>query len=162
MKKVIFILIAGTYHCFGLQAASVKTQMQNIEDTSAVRQAISKVNKLYGDAFLKSDSSLFLNAYAPDACLLPAYMPALCGEQAQLGFYRLLYKAGIRNVLFTTTNLYGLTDEYVTEEGHFETFGANNVSLGKGKYLVVWKKTSAGWKMYRDMFSSDAPPHKTA
>jgi ketosteroid isomerase-like protein len=151
MKKVIFILIAGTYHCFGLQAASVKTQMQNIEDTSAVRQAISKVNKLYGDAFLKSDSSLFLNAYAPDACLLPAYMPALC-----------VYKAGIRNVLFTTTNLYGLTDEYVTEEGHFETFGANNVSLGKGKYLVVWKKTSAGWKMYRDMFSGDAPPHKTA
>ena len=160
MKKIIFLFTAGLYLCLGIQVATSKPTTQPKTDTAEVKRALSKVNKQYGEAFAKADSSLFLNAYTADACLLPAYMPALCGEQAQLAFYRILYKAGIRNVIFTTKNLYGITDQYVTEEGSFETFSAKNLSLGKGKYLVVWKKTSAGWKMYRDMFSSDAPPSK--
>lgn len=158
MKKISFLFVAVLYLYLGRQAANAYSISQPKADTAAIKQALSKVNKQYGDAFAKGDSSLFLEVYTQDACLLPAYMPALCGEKAQLGFYRLLYKAGLRNVVFTTINLYGITDQYVTEEGVFETFGANNFSLGKGKYLVVWKKTRTGWKMYRDMFSSDTPP----
>jgi ketosteroid isomerase-like protein len=160
MKKIISLFTVGLSLCLCVQTASAKTIGHPKADTAAIKQALSKINKQYGEAFIKGDSSLFLNAYTPDACLLPAYMPALCGEKAQLGFYRLLYKAGIRNVVFTTMNIYGMTNQYVTEEGSFETFGANNVPLGKGKYLVVWKETPTGWKMYRDMFSSDAPPSR--
>jgi hypothetical protein len=28
----------------------------------------------------------------------------------------------------------------------------------RGKYLVIWKKVGADWKVTHDMFSSDAPP----
>ncbi|HEY4197840.1 MAG TPA: hypothetical protein VGM63_20005 [Mucilaginibacter sp.] len=159
MNAQISFFITALSLCTTLQGKAI-SHLPIERDTTAVRQELAKVNKRYGEAFIKGDSSLFLSAYTPDACLLPAYLPPLCGQQAQLGFYRLLYKAGIRNVVFTTKNLYGQTDRYVTEEGSFETFGPDNVSLGKGKYLVVWKKTVNGWKMYRDMFSSDAPPAK--
>ena len=27
-----------------------------------------------------------------------------------------------------------------------------------GKFLVLWKKTKNGWKMFRDSFSSNHPP----
>ena len=93
---------------------------------------------------------------------MPANSPALCGETGILTFYKFGYKAGIRNIVFTTAGLFGLTDQYVTEQGSYEMFDANNASLGKGKYLVVWKKTRDGWKMHRDMFNADAPPARSA
>ena len=141
---------------------SAKALEINKPDTAKIKAALHQVNLLYGQAFVKGDSSLFMNCYTPDACLLPANSPALCGVQGQLGFYRFAYKAGVRNIVFTTLNLYGATELYVTEEGSFEMFGANNISFGKGKYLVVWKKTADGWRMYRDMFSSNSAPKKAS
>jgi hypothetical protein len=86
---------------------------------------------------------------------MPAGSPLICGYKGQLAFYKFAYKAGVRNVVFNTLALFGITDQYVTEQGTYEMFDVNNTSIGKGKYLVVWKKLAGGWKMYRDMFSSD-------
>lgn len=124
-----------------------------------VQDEIRKIDKTYGLAFSKGDSSLFLSCYAPDACLMAANTPLLCGKNGLLAFYRAAYRMGIRNVEFNTIALYGQTDDYVTEQGSFDMFDATGTSLGKGKFLVVWKKTAEGWKMFRDMFSNDAPPH---
>ncbi|MGZ3749718.1 MAG: YybH family protein [Mucilaginibacter sp.] len=132
------------------------------QDTNAVKAALSKVNKDYGEAFIKGDSSLFLNSYALDACIMPANSPSLCGRDGELAFYKFVYKMGIRNIVFTPAGLFGLTDQYVTEQGKYEMFDANGKSLGKGKFLVLWKKTADGWKMYRDMFNSDTPPVRPA
>jgi ketosteroid isomerase-like protein len=126
-------------------------------DKDSVKAAIAGVNKIYGEAYLKGDSSLFLDCYTPDGCIMAANTPILGKRSGQLLFYKAAYKTGIRNIIFTTVELYGLTDEYVTEQGVYELFGSNGQSLGKGKYLVLWKKTAAGWKMHRDMFNGDAP-----
>ncbi len=160
MKKSPINLFGILLLMLGSLTASAKPGKINKQDTSVIKAALHKVNLSYGEAFAKGDSSLFINCYTPDACLLPANSPALCGVQAQLGFYRFAYKAGVRNIVFTTLNLYGATEQYVTEEGSFEMFGPNNVSFGKGKYLVVWKKTADGWKMYRDMFSNNSAPKR--
>jgi ketosteroid isomerase-like protein len=126
-------------------------------DVAKVKAALNSVNTNYGQAFVKGDSSLFLNSYTTDACLLPANSPAICGRQGQLAFFKFAYRSGVRNIVFNTLDVYGLTDQYVTEQGNYEMFGADNNTLGKGKYLVLWKKTTEGWKMFRDMFNSNAP-----
>ncbi|MFZ6008950.1 MAG: hypothetical protein ACOYXT_01285 [Bacteroidota bacterium] len=83
-------------------------------------------------------------------------MPAICGAEAPLEFFKEAYhKIGLRNGKFITTNVYGDGGEYVTEEGLWQSFDANNVMFDDGKFLVLWKKTSRGWKMYRDSFSSN-------
>jgi ketosteroid isomerase-like protein len=127
-------------------------------DTGQVKAALQKVNLTYGESFIKGDSSLFISCYAPDACILPANAPVICGVQGQLAFFKFGYKSGVRNIVFTTINLFGITGQYVTEQGAYEMFGAGNNSLGKGKYLVLWKKTAHSWKMFRDMFSSNGVP----
>jgi ketosteroid isomerase-like protein len=127
-------------------------------DTGSVKSSISWVNKSYGEAFAKKDSALLLNCYTADACIMAANSPILSGKTGILSFFKFAYKVGVRNVVFTTQGLFGLTDQYVTEQGNYEMFDANNTSLGKGKYLVLWMKTPDGWKMHRDMFNSDAPP----
>lgn len=129
-------------------------------DSSEVLAALTAVSLSYGQAFAQADSSGFLNAYTPDACILAAGSPALCSARGRLAFYKFAYKAGIRNVVFHTVALYGLTDEYVTEQGDYELFDEHQVSLEKGKYLVLWKHTDAGWRMFRDSFNSNVSAKK--
>jgi ketosteroid isomerase-like protein len=143
---IFYILSYGSQHALAQNA-----------DVGKVKAALNSVNTNYGQAFVKGDSSLFLNSYTTDACLLPANSPAICGTQGQLFFFKFAYRSGVRNIIFTTLDVYGLTDQYVTEQGNYEMFGANNSTLGKGKYLVLWKKTTEGWKMFRDIFNSNAP-----
>lgn len=87
---------------------------------------------------------------------MPPNSPAMCGENAPAAFFRLAYdQIGLRNGKFTTTQIYGDGEEFVTEEGLWQSFDANNALFDNGKYLVLWKKGPDGWKMFRDSFSSD-------
>jgi len=158
MTKFNVLIAACLLLCLGWQTTIGQTHAK--ADTTAILQALSKVNTDYGNAFAKADSSLLINAYASDACIMPANAPAMCGPLAFLTFYKLGYKMGVRNIKFKTLALFGITRDFVTEQGVFDFQNSDGVSLGTGKYLVVWKQTPSGWKMYRDMFNNDAPPAK--
>lgn len=123
-------------------------------------QSISETNRHYGEAFAKSDSSIFLDCYAPEGCILMQGAPALCGPKALLFFYKGAYKTGMRNVIFTSINWYGFDGQYVTEQGTYQQLDAGDNIIGTGKYLVVWQKIAKGWRMLRDMFNADAMPKK--
>jgi ketosteroid isomerase-like protein len=84
-----------------------------------------------------------------------ANAPMMCGKEGIAKFFRSNYNDGLRNGRFFTTAVYGDGNEYVTEEGIGEVFDAKGKLISRGKYLVLWKKTSNGWKMFRDSFSSD-------
>jgi ketosteroid isomerase-like protein len=141
---------------FGIVTTNyAKASPAAVPDKDSVKAAISGVNKMYGEAYLKGDSSLFLDCYTPDGSIMAANAPILSGRSGQLLFYKAAYKTGIRNITFTTAELYGLTEEYATEQGVYELLGGDNQFLGKGKYLVLWKNTAAGWRMHRDMFNGD-------
>lgn len=43
------------------------------------------------------------------------------------------------------------------EAGRYTLVGSNGGTLDDGKYIVVWKHATDGWKMYRYMWSSDTP-----
>jgi ketosteroid isomerase-like protein len=120
------------------------------------KMAIARSNAIYFQAFVKGDSSIFIERYAEDCSIMAPGAPALYGKNGALEFFRLAYnKIGLRNGKFITTNVYGDEKEYVTEEGWWQSFDANNTLFDNGKFLVLWKKTRDGWKMFRDSFSSD-------
>jgi ketosteroid isomerase-like protein len=127
---------------------------QNVQLEEA-KKAIAKSNALYHESTAKNDSSIFLNSYTEDACVLPPNAPMVCGREALARFFRAGYNMGIRGGKFNTTNVYGDGIEYVTEEGTGQVFDAQGNVFDDFKYLVVWKKTKDGWKMYRDSFNSN-------
>ncbi|PZR31696.1 MAG: nuclear transport factor 2 family protein [Azospira oryzae] len=119
-------------------------------------KAIAESNAIYFQAFVKGDSSLFIERYAEDACIMAPGSPPLCGSNAALEFYRTAYHdIKLRDGHFITTAIYGDGKEYVTEEGEWQSFDEHKVMFDHGKFLVLWKKTPKGWKMYRDSFSSN-------
>lgn len=119
------------------------------------KEAIAQSNAIYFQAFAKGDSSLFIDRYAKDCCIMPPNVGAMCGAAAPLDFFRTAYQMGIRNGKFSTTEVFGDGKEFVTEAGLFQLFDGNMALLDSGKYLVLWKKTADGWKMFRDSFSSN-------
>lgn len=145
MKRLFFSLLLAS-STFTLIRAQSKIPEADI-------RAITGVNRQYGEAFARHDSTLFLDCYASDACILAPNAPALCGEKRLSLFYRAAYGTGIRNIVFTTVSWYGYAGDYVTEQGTYQQFDANNNSIGTGKYLVVWQRLANGWKMLRDMFN---------
>ena len=120
------------------------------------KKAIAASNEIYFQSFVKGDSSIFIDRYAKDCCIMPPNTAAVCGGNAPLEFFRIAYYGlGLRNGKFITTEVFGDGVEYVTEVGLWQSFDANNVMFDNGKFLVLWKKTAAGWKMFRDSFSSN-------
>ncbi|HTD98180.1 MAG TPA: hypothetical protein VK668_02805 [Mucilaginibacter sp.] len=120
------------------------------------KKAIAESNAIYFEAFAKGDSSIFINRYAKDCWIMAPNAPAMCGPDAPLAFFKKAYHdIGLRNGKFITTDVFGDGKEFVTEIGFWQSFDANNKMFDDGKFLVLWKKTPDGWKMYRDSFSSD-------
>lgn len=131
-------------------------QVKDKPNLDEARMAIAKSNAIYFQAFAKGDSSIFIERYAKDCCIMPPGTDAMCGENATLDFFRTAYyQVGLRNGKFITTAVYGDGEEFVTEEGLWQSFDANNTMFDNGKFLVLWKKTPEGWKMFRDSFSSN-------
>ncbi|MBT1688240.1 YybH family protein [Dawidia soli] len=146
---VIFFLLQGCKERERVHAQPTRT----LEEA---REAIAASNEVYFQAFVKGDSSLFIERYADDCCIMAPGMPALCGPDAARRFFRTAYDdIGLRNGKFITTEVYGLGDGYVVEEGLWQSFGENQMMFDDGKFLVLWKKTAKGWKMFRDSFSSN-------
>ncbi|WP_276502052.1 YybH family protein [Terrimonas pollutisoli] len=150
--SICLLLVASSYLFAGCGNSSAQ-QNSNLEEA---KRAIEESNSIYFQSFAKGDSSIFIERYAEDCCIMAPGAPAMCGPDAPLEFFRLAYhKIGLRNGKFITTNVYGSGDGFVTEEGLWQSYDASNKLFDDGKFLVLWKKTAKGWKMYRDSFSSN-------
>jgi ketosteroid isomerase-like protein len=125
-------------------------------NAAEVKTAIAASNALYFESFEKDDSSIFINSYAEDACIMAPNAPEVCGRGGAAKFFRAAYdRYGLRGGKFITTAVYGDGAGYVTEEGLWLSINAKGVIFDKGKFLVLWKKTPEGWKMFRDSFSAN-------
>lgn len=152
-NMILLFTITLLYSCTSLFSCTPHAPKNNFEDA---KNAIIQSNSIYFQAFVKGDSSLFIDRYAKDCRIMPPNMPPLDGVKGASDFFRLAYdKIGLRNGKFIITRIYGDGEEFVTEEGAWQSFDAKNILFDNGKYLVLWKKTPDGWKMFRDSFSSD-------
>jgi len=146
----VALITALLYNCDTARSAPADA---NLEEA---KKAIAESNAIYFQSFATGDSSIFINRYADDCCIMAPGSPALCGPDAPLKFFQAAYHTiGLRNGKFITTQIYGIAQDLVVEEGLWQSFDANNTLFDDGKFLVLWKKTPKGWKMYRDSFSSN-------
>ena len=148
MKKIILSWSLLAVVCIS-QAQSKKDQQ--LEEA---RKAIIASNAIYSDLANKGDGSI-LTRYTNDACLLPPNAAPVCGRDNILNFFKNGPKVHSK---FIIQHIYGDGNDFVTEESNYELFDLNNNKLDEGKVMVIWKKTKDGWKMHRDMFSSNRAP----
>ena len=155
MKKMSFItsLEITLLSLLFFNCLAQRTTNARLEEA---KKAIAASNAVFFQAFVKGDSSLFIDRYARDCWIMPPNTQALCGMDAPLEFFKMAYNTfGVRNGKFITIDVFGDGVDFVTEVGFWQLFGVDNRRLDDGKFLVLWKKTADGWKMFRDSFSSN-------
>jgi ketosteroid isomerase-like protein len=150
MKTITVILLLMTWSISSQSQSKANPQLEE------ARIAISKSNAVYHQSLVKNDPSIFVNCYSENACIMAPNVPIACGKEALIKFFNEGYAMGLRSGKFITTQIYGGGSEYVTEEGVGYVYDSSGKQLDEVKYLVLWKKTDKGWKMFRDSFSSNA------
>lgn len=137
-----------------LAVASLSSPAQ-ASDLEEARSAIAASNALYWQSYVRNEPRLFTERYAEDACILAPGKPAMCDKEAPARFFEETYRNGTRGGEFITQEVFGAEGGFVAEVGLIRAYDKAGKQTADGKYLVLWKKTPDGWKMFRDAFSSN-------
>ena len=146
----------------GSDSAQVAEKAAN--DPATVRQAIDQVNADFVAGFKAGDVAKLVAYYDADATVMPNGMPAAHGSaeiQKTLGEFLGAYT--ITDFQLTTTDV-TVKEDMAIETGTSRMViqpkqGGGQATTDVGKYVVVWKKQADGsWKLWRDIFNSDAAP----
>lgn len=130
-------------------------QLVYSQSMATVKNEIKKTNSLYFELFKKKDLAI-VSLYADNGFLLPPNAQAVKGKAALIKDFTGAYAdTNIQSVKFTTIDIYGDGSDYITEEGLWQGLNAEGVVTDQGNYIKLWKKTGKGWKIFRDIFSSD-------
>jgi uncharacterized protein (TIGR02246 family) len=126
------------------------------EDPAEVRSSIEAVNKQFMEAFSRRDAAAIGLLYAEDAQVLPPGEPPLEGREAIANMWQSFLALPISGIQLQTVDL-GTEGDTAWEVGRYTMVGADGAPQEAGKYVVIWKHDESGWKMYRDMWSSNTP-----
>ena len=126
--------------------------VQTVSDTASVRPAIEALTASYQAAARAGDTAAISALYTDDAVLQPSGKPAVRGRAAVDAYLATSY-AEPTELTFTTV------DVVASEAGDLAyEVGTAVWPDGPGKYLTVYRRTDAGWRIAADTWSHDAPP----
>lgn len=123
------------------------------------RTEIPALNAKLTAAYNAGHPETVAQAYAADAAVMPPNGTAIRGAKAIADWWNGGWKAGLRNLALTTTEVY-VEGNLATETGTYSldmpmTEGGAPMH-DTGKYMVLWKRSpKAGWQLFRDIFNSD-------
>ena len=129
---------------------------QKTESTTSARTSIDAANHQFMDAFARGDAAGIATLYAEDGQLLPPGNQPVQGRTAIEKLWRGLLSLPVKGFQLTTVELIA-HDEDAVEVGRYAIIGNDGRELDSGKYIVLWKRSAAGWKLYRDIWNSNAP-----
>lgn len=146
----------GTIDPSGRKISVPKGTMVSFEtqpaDSAADEQAIKNASLAWAKGMEAGDIDAMISIYASDAVLLPPDEPAIFGVDAIRATLMEMMEAGIVIELEDLeTNIRG---DLGYKAGRYRTRSADGDLLDRGKYIEIWSKTDAGWKVHRDIWNS--------
>ena len=113
---------------------------------------IAKANDVFMACIRSGDREGFMRLYTDDAIILPNGSPPIAGPEGAGVFFSALLSKGIAEVRLTTVEVEA-SDRFAWERGTSEAVSEAGETVGKGNYIVIWKRTSTGWKLFRDVMN---------
>ena len=104
------------------------------------------------DGINAGNASAVASQYTDDASILPPGAGRMDGKDAIQGYWQAGIDAGLSNVSIVATTVDVMGDNSVTVGTLSGKMGDADLA---GKYVVIGKKTSDGWKIHRDIWNFD-------
>jgi ketosteroid isomerase-like protein len=126
------------------------------KELETLKSSIEAVNARFADAFARRDVAAIGQCYTTDAEAYPPGTSPVAGRAAIQDMWKGLLGMPVGRLQLRTIEVDG-NDTSAWEAGRYTLVGSNGGTLDDGKYIVVWKHETDGWRMYRYMWSSDTP-----
>jgi len=126
------------------------------EEVAALKSSIESMNGRFAEAVARRDVAAIVQLYTADAQAYPPGLAIVTGRSAIQDMWKGLLSMPVGRLELRTVEVDG-NGETAWETGRFTLVGTNGSTIDDGKYIVVWKHDPDGWKLYRDMWSSDSP-----
>ena len=117
---------------------------------------IAAVNKRFMAHYASGDVAGFSELYTKDAIVMLPGAEALMGREGAVKFLEGAKARSVARVTLTTLELEVFGDT-AWERGQAEAEYDDGSVAARNKYIVIWKRTSQGWLLHRDIMNSDLP-----
>jgi ketosteroid isomerase-like protein len=166
MKRVSVCIL--TIACTGLWAIGCRSPDTDSMDTNrddvaafdlaAMKRAVEERNRRFTEAHVVGslDSAAMVNIFTQDARVLPPNADPVIGRPAIEALTSLYMTFGITEFREETTVFYGNEDLLIDEGTYVMVYGEDN-TRESGKYLNVWKMEGGEWKIFSNMWNTNAP-----
>lgn len=143
-------------HEFGGPVDGETADGPDLQAPPEVAAAIGEANAALMAAFRDGDLEKLGACYTEDGQFLPANAEPVSGRAAITERFAAMRKAGLGEVRLQTVELEAHGDTAI-ELGRSTVMRQGGEVADEGKYIVIWKRTADGWKLHRDMVSSNRP-----
>ncbi|WP_372745795.1 DUF4440 domain-containing protein [Lutibacter sp.] len=155
LVAVTLIFIFSSINCTKKAKELDKTIVEPTFNLAIAKAEIEAANKEFMSLLAAADSIGISNLYTKDAKIMMSGMPSIVGNEAIKATFSGMMKSGISKINLTTIEVWG-SEDFITEEGTYSLF-AGDTEVDQGKYVVIWKKEEATWKLFRDILNSNLP-----
>lgn len=125
-------------------------------ENAELKSTIESMNARFAEAFSHRDVAALGRLYAADAQAYPPGTAPVVGRPAIQDMWKGVLGMSGGRIELRTIEVDG-NGETAWEAGRYTLIGSNGGTMDDGKYIVIWKHEADGWKLYRDMWSSDSP-----
>ena len=127
------------------QKTNEKTSESEQVDLSVLEKEIDLRLREFENHLKNGDSIALGEMYMVDAEIIPHTV----GRENIITVFGSIIRDSITGSNFKTTQLWG-DDQLLVEDGTGTWSHANGTVVGRGRYLLVWKKVDGQWKILRD------------
>ena len=126
------------------------------KEIETLKGEIEAANGRFADAFARRDVAALGALYAKDAQAYPPGLPPVAGRASIQDMWKGFLAMPVGRLELRTIEVDG-NGSTAWEDGRYTILGVNGSTMDDGKYVVVWRRDPDGWKLYRDIWSSNTP-----
>lgn len=122
--------------------------------------SIEAASRAFSEAYVRGDVDSMLALYTPDAVIFPTNSEMITGRDAIRGYWTQGAGQTVTHHRATPTEI-RIDGDHAYDYGVYEISGrVHGTSYGPthGKYVIVWRRTLAGWRMHLDMWNARPRP----
>lgn len=121
-----------------------------------LRKVIEANNARFTAAHVQGDQATIDAMFTADAKCLPPGADPVIGRAAIAKLTREYLDYGVSEFREDTTDFYGNEDLLIDQGTYVMTYGPDK-TRETGKYLNVWKREDGVWKIYSNIWNTNAP-----
>ena len=123
---------------------------------SNVRATIEAANTRFGAALAAGKPADLAALYTTDAMAFPPGSDIVRGRDAIQKMWQGVIDSGVKSAELTTTEV-DSQGTVAHEVGNYAMKDGSGKVLDRGKYVVIWKRDGAAWRIHRDIWNSSMP-----